>query len=454
MNKICKILATCALACGITCTAALTGCNVTLGSDGKDGQDVSIYEIYEATNAARKEQGLTELTFLEFVETYLSYDNSELAQISSLQTTINRSLLSGVSILTTFSVTTQSGFPWGQSYTKESTYAGSGVILDIDKENGDMYVVTNCHVVYLSSAAGDGFCNKISLYLYGSELYADDTTRVNENAIPAEIVAASKNYDIAVLKVTGSDLVKNSSAIAAEWYDGESVYVGETVYTIGSPSGSALSSTTGMISKDSEYITIDLEDTNSTSDDFSYRVLRTDASINGGNSGGGLYNYGGKLIGIVNAKTVSTSIENMGYALPASTSRRVVNNMLSNYTGEETHGLHIANHGISITADDSSSYYNNNTNLVEIVEKVKITSVQSGTKAYGSLQTGDIITNVKVIGSDGKVKEDVAINRRYNFTDAMLSVCAGDTVTVSVTRNGEEKSFSVSFSSSDFTLYA
>lgn len=451
MKRIAKIIAACALAAGITCTAVFAGCSVTLGSDGKDGQDVSIYEIYDATNAARVEQGLSQLTFLEFIEEYLNYDNTELEQISSLQTSINRSLLSGVSILTTFSVTSQG--MWGQVSTKESTYAGSGVIIDIDKQNGDMYVVTNCHVVYLASANGDGFCNDISLYLYGTELYAEDSSRTAENAIKAEIVAASKSYDIAVLKVTGSDIVKNSHAIAAEWYEDESVYVGDTVYTIGSPSGSAMSATTGIISKDSEYISIDLEDTNTTSDDFVYRVLRTDASINGGNSGGGLYDYNGKVVGIVNAKTVSTSIENMGYALPASTSRRVVYNMLANYTGSETHGISVATLGITLNAEDSSAYYDNNKNLVEIVENVVVESVNAGYKAYGSLQAGDRIKTIKVISSEGAIKEDTSVNRRYNAIDTMLSVVAGDTVTITVVRNGEEKSFSFTFSSGDFTLY-
>lgn len=452
MKKISKILATVTLAAGIACTAVFAGCNVTLGSDGKDGQDVSIYEIYDATNAARKEQGLSELTFLEFIEEYLSYDGTQAEQMTSFQTAVNRSLLSGVSILTTFSVTSQVG--WGQTTTKDSVYAGSGVIIDIDKEKGDMYVVTNCHVVYLASAADDGFCDNISLYLYGSELYAEDSSRRDENAISAEIVAASKSFDIALLKVTGSDVVKNSAAVAAEWNQSESVYVGETVYTVGSPSGNAMSATVGIISKDSEYISIDLEDTSSTSDDFTYRVLRTDASINGGNSGGGLYNSQGKIVGIVNAKTVSTSVENMGYALPSSTSRRVVNNMLSNYTGSETHGINYAYLGVTVKAKDSSAYFNNTTNLVEIIEEVAVDSVQSDAKVYGSLQSGDVFKSIKVVDSQGNIKEDMTVTRRYNISDAMLSVCAGDTVTVTVLRNGEEKSFSFTYSASDFTLRA
>ncbi|MGN0817980.1 MAG: S1C family serine protease [Candidatus Coproplasma sp.] len=453
MKKFCKFLATCALAVGVTFTAVFAGCSVTLGSDGKDGQDVSIYDVYDATNAARKEQGLTELTFLEFVEEYLTYDDSELAQIASLQTTINRSLLSGVSILTTFSVTTQVGY-WGQTQTKDSTYAGSGVIIDIDKEKGDMYVVTNCHVVYLSSAAGDHFCDNISLYLYGSELYVNDSTMLSKNAISAEIVAASKTYDIALLKVTGSDLVKKSDAIAADWSMDENIYVGETVYAVGNPSGTGMSATQGIISKDSEYIAIDLEDTDSTEDDFYYRVLRTDASINNGNSGGGLFNSDGKIVGIVNAKKISTSIENVGYALPASTTRRVIGNMLANYTGTETHGLNQAYLGVTVTIKDSSSYMNKTTNLVEIVEEIAVGSVSEDGKAAGYLQAGDVFKAIKVTDSNGKIKEDMTVNRRYNLGDALLSVCAGDTVTVTVIRNGEEKSFSFTYSASDLTAVA
>ncbi len=446
MKRIYKVFAAAALSAAMACTVIFGGCTVSLGSDGKDGQDVSIYEIYEATNAARAEEGLPNLTFLDFITEYLNSTSEELEQATSLQTSINRSLLSAVSILTTFDVTSNRPYP-------QETYAGSGVIVDIDKEAGDMYVVTNAHVVYLSYGDGDRYCNDINLYLYGSEYSTGDT---EATAISASIAGVSLTYDIAVLKVEGSDLVKNSEAVAAEWSTAEAVYAGETVYAVGNPEGSLLSVTTGIISRDSEYITLDMYDTAyNEDDDFTYRVLRTDAAINGGNSGGGLFDINGNLVGIVNAKSVDEAIDNMGYALPASTVRRVVENMIDRYeqTGQETHGVYRAMMGIDIQLTDSSAYLNNETNLVEISETVTIATV-SGGLASGNLKVGDVITNIKVTDANDNLKEDVDITRFYSVGDVMLAAREGDTVTVTVRRSGSdgELSFPMTITSSSLTL--
>lgn len=447
MKRIFKILIATAMSAAIAGAVILGGCSLSLGKDGKDGQDVSIYEIYEATNAAREEAGLPTLTFLDFITEYLSYTGEELEQVTSLQSAINRSLLSSVSILTTFNV--PSSRPY-QSDTQEK-YAGSGVIVDVDKEAGDMYVVTNAHVVYLSYGEGDGYCDDINLYLYGSEYSKEDT---ESTAISADIIGVSLTYDIAVLKVEDSELVKNSNALAAEWSMAEAVYAGEKVYAVGNPEGSMLSVTTGIISRESEYITLDMYDTTyNEDDDFTYRVLRTDAAINGGNSGGGLYNIYGQIVAIVNAKSVDESIDNMGYALPASTVRRVVDNMIDRYeeTGAETHGVYRAI-GIQVQLTGSSSYLNNETNLVEIVDTVKVASVSSGL-AYGNLRAGDIITNIKISSGD-TIKEDVDINRYYSVTDVMLAARVGDVVTVTVRRSDSdnELSYNMTVTNSAMTL--
>ena len=89
MKLIIKTLAAAAVALSLAGAAALSGCTVSLGEDGRDGQDVSIYEIWEATKA---ETGDPDLTFAEFISQYLSYDSSELGQMTSMQAAINRSL--------------------------------------------------------------------------------------------------------------------------------------------------------------------------------------------------------------------------------------------------------------------------------------------------------------------------------------------------------------------------
>jgi S1-C subfamily serine protease len=452
MTKFKKILSVIAVTATLSLTAVFGGC-MKDGADGSDGtnglngQDVSIYEIYEATNSARQEEGLSTLTFNEFVKEYLSYSGDEVTQMTSLETAINRSLLSGVSIVASFNVTTSTYNKWThipQSSTETQQFAGSGVIIDVDRESGDMTVVTNCHVVYYSEADGDGFCDDIKLYLYGSE-YLDDA------AITAQIVGTSKTFDLAVLKVSGSDIVKNSYATAAEWVDDEEVYLGQTVYAIGNPAGEKMSVTQGIISKDSENISIDLSDSTSNSETYSYRVLRTDTAINGGNSGGGLFNSDGKIVGIINAKTISDQIDNMNYALPASTSRRVVQNILNNYSGTETHGINRAMIGITSTAKSVTARYNTTTNLTELIEDVEIASIESNSKFASSLVVGDKLKSIKITSSDGNVKEEMTVQRMHNLPDAMLSVLAGDTVTLVIQRDGTEYTFTETYSATDIS---
>jgi serine protease Do len=384
------------------------------------------------------------MTFDEFLKDYLNYDDETLAQATSDQAIMNRSLLSSVSIISEFKEEVVSYSPFGSSQTRVQTasYAGSGVIIDIDKETGDMYVVTNCHVVYSSSGVNDKYCDNISLYFYGGEFI--DTCKMT-----AEIVGATKNYDIAVLKVTASDVVKNSNAVAAEWSTDEETYVGQTVYAVGNPKGEKMSVTKGIVSRDTEYISIDLEGTSTTADDYNYRVMRTDTAINGGNSGGGLFNMDGKIVGIVNAKSVSDDIDNMGYALPAATTRRVVQNILDNYDGTETHGLTRAYIGITTTIMSSTARYNTEKNVTEIFETVGVSVVEASSKFYRDISIGDIITHIQVKDADGNIKEDLDVNRHHNTTDAMLSVRAGYTVTLTITRNGTEMQLSQVYAASD-----
>jgi serine protease Do len=433
-----------AIAVSVTAISLLGGCLSTESSvvvRGKDGQDVSILDIYETT---KEETSNPNLTFDEFLKAYLSYDDIELQQATSKQAAINKSLLSCVSIIAEFEQTVTSyTYPYGtQTDTQTASYAGAGVIYQIDKDAGDMYVITNCHVVYNASGVGDGYCNKISLWLYGGE-YLDNCK------ISAEIVGATKSFDIAVLKVTNSDVVKNSNAEAATWTGDEELYIGETVYAVGNPKGEKMSATEGIISKESEYISIDLENTTKTSDDYNYRVVRTDASINGGNSGGGLFDINGNLVGIVNAKNVSSDMDNTGYALPWATSRRVVQNLIENYTGTEYHGINRAYIGMTTKIVTSTSRYNSTKCVTEILEDVGIESVDTSSKFYRDIHVDDIVLNVKVVSSDGTVKENIAVNRHHNITDVMLSVRAGDTVTMTVNRNGEILDLPETYSSVD-----
>ncbi|HIR67387.1 MAG TPA: trypsin-like peptidase domain-containing protein, partial [Candidatus Coproplasma avicola] len=340
--------------------------------------------------------------------------------------------------------------------------------VDIDKDEGDMYIVTNCHVVFNNSSLNDNkYSDDVDVYLYGREYstyssvvngelqyYIDDTY-----AIPAQIIGASLNYDIAVLKVDNSDAVKNSSAIAADWSGNESVPVGETVYAIGNAAGSGISATNGIVCVDSEYITLDMYDTTSNyNDDFTYRTIRTSVPIYSGNSGGGLFNIDGDLVGIINSKTTAASSgeysDNISHALPEANVRRVVQSMIDRYeqTGSTTYGIYRALLGITVEASSPSADMNNDTNTVEKIDNAEITDIQSGSLAEGSLNVGDVITAIKITSSDGTVKEDVEVKRSYNLSEVMLSARSGDCVCITVNRSGQENPISYTFIISDANL--
>ena len=152
--------------------------------------------------------------------------------------------------------------------------------------------------------------DKIYIYLYGLESEA--------YAIPATYVGGSANYDIAVLRVDKNDIlldaIETGAAMAVTVANSDELTPGMTTIAIGNPSSSdadlgGISVTKGIVSVDSEYITMSAIDT---SGEVQFRVIRIDAPVNSGNSGGGLFNDKGELIGIVNAKISSSSVENIG----------------------------------------------------------------------------------------------------------------------------------------------
>ena len=460
MKYILKICSAALAAALVACTVIFSACTVSLGADGRDGQDVSIYEIYDATNAARVEAGEDELTFLEFIAQYLSYDGTKLEEATSLQAAINRSLLSSVQVTAGFTETTSStgGYPFFRpgSGTTEETYIsqGSGVIIDLDKDAGDMYVVTNCHVIY-SYSADTQFSDNVNVYIYGRgyTIHSDGNRNYidESNAIPATIIGASITYDIAVLKVEGSEVVQRSDVCAAEWCTDEDICVGEAVYAIGNAAGDGISATTGIVSVDSENITLDMYDTaGKSNDDFTYRTIRTSVPIYSGNSGGGLFNAAGQLVGIINSKTVAASSgeysDNISHALPAANVRRAVQNLIDKYEddGVFESGIYCADLGVTPQSVSSSARMDNDTNMVGISEVVEVSGIAEDALA-ADLEVGDQIVSIKITAGsdDGVVKEEYNVTRSYNVSEILLSARIGDCIQLTVKRKGEDVTYSM-----------
>lgn len=209
----------------------------------------------------------------------------------TIRTPIAHNMMSVVSVYSGFRETKKTAsWPFGGTVTTTSLVcaAGSGVIYDLNKEAGNAYVITNFHVIY-DAESDNGIADYIYLSLYGGITNINTSTGENTDglAIPATYVGGAADYDIAVLKVQGSEILRESSAEEAEIGSSEEITTGEKVFAIGNPEGDGISVTEGVISVDSEYI--QLESTINPGTAVSMRVMRTDAAINPGNSGGGLF---------------------------------------------------------------------------------------------------------------------------------------------------------------------
>lgn len=430
-----RIFAGVALTCAVGLAALFGGCSSS-GRDGVNGKDLNIYDIYEA---AKVESGNPDLTMDEFLKQYLSYSPADLETITSLKACINKSLMASVSVISRIKKRTTNGWVVSRS-------AGSGIIIDIDRENGDMIVLTNCHVVYSpdEDVIGDGYSDDISLWFYGSE--CGNYKVNNKNAIAAELIAASITYDAALLKVTGSEKVKASKAEKMNWCEREENYIGETVYAIGNANGETMSATVGYITKDLEQITVNAG-TEEKPDNRSHPAVRTSAPINPGNSGGGLFNADGELVGLVSAS--SKKYSDRGYAITAASTKRIVNKMLSAYSGENTRGVSILNHGIEFTVTDSYSTGLNAQGLAEIREEVTVSDVEFNSGAAGKLKIGDVIKRIKVIRNN-VVVDEVEVVREHNIADIMLSVMPNDRVEFTVKGKYGESAVQVTFTKNEF----
>lgn len=351
----------------------------------------------------------------------------------------SKALLSSVSVRCVFEEYQYSwaGTPAG---TKETGSAGSGVIYQLDKNSGDAYIITNYHVVYnANSIAENGISNKIYVYLYGMEMMTSENTSY---AIPAEYVGGSMNYDIAVLKVTDSTVLIESNAMAVSVANSDDVTILDTAIAIGNPAGSGISATVGNINVDSEQIYVQFE-TASGTQPVELRVMRTDAAVNSGNSGGGLFNDSGELIGIVNAKDADESVDNIGYAIPSNVAKAIADNAIHYSDGTVKRCLL----GITVGVKSYKTNYDINTGKIYKLEEVVVTEITSGAAAKGILEVGDVINSITVDGVRCEV------SRIHHVVDSMLYARVGSSVNVNVTRGGVKTDLTLPITEGMLTVY-
>lgn len=356
---------------------------------------------------------------------------------------INEALLASVSIYCRFDQKSSSPI-LGSASSGTSYSAGSGVIYKLDREAGDAYIITNYHVVYGSKNSLNGpISDDIRVYLYG--MFFDGTSNMENTGIAAEYIGGSMTYDIAVLKITDSDVLRNSDAKQVKPADSNAVTAGMAALAIGNPEGSGTSITSGIVSVESEYISMLAVDDVTP---ITLRVIRIDTAVNSGNSGGGLFNADGELIGIVNAKTKKEGVENIGYAIPSNVAVYVADNLIDYCDGKENTQMQKCLVGITVTTTGSRAVYDEESGSITLYDTVTIMEVTETSIAQGVLKAGDILTKLTL---DGKEYE---IRRQHELTDAVLNARVGSTISLTVLRDGEEVTFTGSFSEADLSAVA
>ena len=269
---------------------------------------------------------------------------------------------------------------WFQEYVTEG--AGSGVVL-----TGDGYIVTNHHVI-------DG-ASTIKVRLSDGQTYT------------AALTGTDAKTDLAVIKINATGLT------AAKLADPSAVRVGDFVIAIGNPLGELGGTVTnGIISAKDREITIDGE---------SMTLLQTSAAVNPGNSGGGLFNLDGELVGVVNAKSSGEDIEGLAFAIPANTVKGITQELIQYgyVTGRPQLGISVAQ--VTKPGMGWQNYYS--------TPGLYITQ----SSADNGLKTGDRILQV-----DG-----TAIKSTSDISAVLDRHSVGDIVEVVVFRGGNEITTSV-----------
>lgn len=428
------------------------------GADGKDGKDMKVNDVYEWA----KEQGF-DGTYMQFLQAL----NLDVVEDNDL-TTIAKNLTSVVDVYCGFTQTVTRPSGWT---TTSTTYvqasAGSGVVYSINRNAGTALIITNYHVIYSNgiteTGAGVDTANGISdcIYIYpygelnafssGDErvdgvLTAEDTDDVQDSeqgdvqghGIKARFIGGAMQYDIALLETEISEeyFGEEGFCTSAEFGDSNAVTVGEKVFAMGNSNGEGISVTSGVLSVESEYI--DMKNLDGTAGTTRFRVMRTDSAINPGNSGGALFNAKGELIGINNAKNINETTDNMGYCLPITQVKYVVENALSN---RASGGYVLAGKlGIEYTISSASASLNADGKLI-ITERLTVSSTQISptASAYGKLAYGDIVKGITLHGK----KHDIL--RNFHLVDLLLTVRKGDTIVLHIVRDGANKDVGITF---------
>lgn len=331
--------------------------------------------------------------------------------------------------------------------------AGAGVIYSLDQSSGEAYIITNYHVVSSGDYFSDAIASTIYAQPYGSQYcYVADNMFATElvtgnNLLTCEYVGGSQAYDIAVLRVEDSLLLELD--VRAATIASSTPKLGSQVIAIGNPNFEGLSATRGIISVESEQIDVYVGNEEnvpvSTNEVVSYRAIRFDAAINGGNSGGGLFNEKGELVGIPSAS--AEDLDDYSSAIPASVAVGVAQNIIDTRQSYNLSGVYLVDIGIEYSANNSKAVYDETTGLTYIKEDILVSTVsRSGLFAESGIKALDKITSIKC------GDRELELSRAFELDDFLLTIRPGDTIELTWVNGDGAHTYSATTSRTNFGI--
>ena len=319
--------------------------------------------------------------------TGIQVSDREVAQVQTLkvdgskQMTMSEVYASNVNSVVSINVSSTTNY-FGQQV--ETAASGTGFFI-----TEDGYILTNHHVVSGASS--------VSVTLYNGESY------------DAKVIGSDEDYDIAVIKI---DVTGATPVVLG---DSSKVAIGESVAAVGNPLGElTFSMSEGIVSCVNRAINVD---------GTPFNMIQVDCSINPGNSGGPLFNSYGEVVGIVSAKYSSysnTTVEGIGFAIPINDVVSLVKDIMTN--GYVTTKAYMGITPQNMTAQMAQQY------RYDVTEGVFVCSVDpDSAAAKAGLKLGDVITKM----------DDKDITSYEDLVAAKKSYSAGDTVTLTVYREGK-----------------
>lgn len=308
------------------------------------------------------------------------------------------------------------------------------------------------------------------IYLYG---YQEAEYKLN-----ATFVGGSADNDIAVLKIERENISQELASIFFDsgYYnkvtvgDSTDLVGGEQVIAVGNPliptekteqgfiDALVLSSTTGVVSAISN--TTAFESIIDSTKTVNMRLIRVDAAINSGNSGGGLYDLYGKLVGIVNSKMASSSYDNVGYAIPVNVAVGIADQVIKqcegiNPSSANTRIKRLESQGLGFDVENGSSKSKLITNSNgekewQVSYNLLVKNLETDSVGHlAGLQNDDIILEVSFDGNTYGAEQ--FFNTDYEFRDLLLKVnLTTNKIIFKVSRGGEVQTIEVLFATGNF----